>query len=155
MDHNTYLKLDGRGMRIAVVRARFNEEITKGLLDGALEVLRDAGIFYIEIVEVPGSFEIPIAAETLARRGGLDAVVCLGAVIKGATPHFHYISSSCSRGLTDVAVRHGLPISFGVITAENSTQARERSGSGEMNRGREAAAAALEMAAKVREIRGT
>lgn len=153
MDHNSYDRIDGRGMRIAVIRARFNEEVTGGLLDGALSVLREAGVSDVRVVEVPGSFEIPVMAEILARRGSLDAIVCLGAVIRGATPHFHYISSSCARGLTEVSLKHGLPVAFGVITAENLEQARERSGSGEMNRGREAAAAALEMAARMRDMK--
>lgn len=139
-------------MRIAIIRARFNEEITQGLLDGAMDVLRAAGVTDIRVVEVPGSFEIPVTAEALARRGEIDAIICLGAVIKGKTPHFYYISSSCAHGITEVAVKHAIPISFGVITAENMDQARERSGAGEMNRGREAAAAALEMVARMREI---
>lgn len=154
MDANTYKKIDGSDMRIAVIRARFNEGITQGLLDGALEALHDAGVSDVQVVEVPGSFEIPVAAEMLAREGGLDAIVCLGAVVRGATPHFQYISSSCSQGITDVAIKHALPISFGVITAENLEQARERSGEGEMNRGREAAAAALEMVSTMRDYGG-
>jgi 6,7-dimethyl-8-ribityllumazine synthase len=154
MNHNTFGKTSGTGLRIGIVRARFNEDITAGLLAGAMEALGEAGVLAssVKIIEVPGSFEVPLAADRLFATKAIDAVVCLGALIQGETPHFEYISRAVASGLMQVGLRHGKPCVFGVITCFTREQAEERSGPGEMNRGREAAKVALEMVDTVRRI---
>lgn len=141
-------KLESKGSKVGIVVARFNELITERLLSGALETLAQNGVSEddITVVRVPGSFEIPSAADRLARCGGVDAIVCLGAVIRGETPHFEYISLQVSRGVTEVALKYDLPVSFGVITADTVEQAMSRSGVEHSNKGVEATTAALEMA---------
>src|SRR5512139_1470841 len=107
--------LDGAGRRVGVVAARFNSEVVDRLLDGALAALARCGVAgdAVEVVRVPGAWEIPLALEALARRGGCDALVALGAVIRGETAHFEYVAGACSRGAAEVALRHALPVGFG------------------------------------------
>ena len=135
-------------MRIAIVVSRFNDFVTERLLDGAQQLLREQGLTPgdIEILRVPGAFEIPMAAQRVAEGGRVAAVVCLGCLIKGATPHFDYISSACAHGITAAAAATGVPMSFGVLTTNSVEEAVERAGPGDDNKGREAAQAALEMA---------
>jgi len=140
--------------RFAVVVSRFNEEITEGLLRGALEFFAEQSIptETVKIVRVPGAFEIPLAAKRLAESGDYDAIVCLGCLIKGETMHFEYIADAASHGIAQAAISTGVPIAFGVLTTMTEEQAVERSGAGAGNKGREAAAAALEMAALFRQL---
>lgn len=138
----------GAGLRIALVASRFNEEIVERLLAGAVEALRDAGVETAgrEAIRVAGAWELPVVVENLARRGDVDAVVALGAVIRGATPHFEYVAGQCCRGLMDVALRHGVPVGLGVLTCDDVEQARERSGGRAGNLGADAVRAAIEAA---------
>ena len=147
-------KLESKGLKIGIVVGRFNEMITERLLAGALETLAQNGVSEenITIVRVPGSFEIPSAAQRLAQAREVDAIVCLGAVIRGETPHFEYISLQVSRGITEVSLKNDLPVSFGVITADTVEQAMNRSGTEHSNKGVEATNAALEMANLFKEM---
>lgn len=140
--------LSGAGRRFAVVASRFNSRIGDQLVAGALECLRRHGVEPgdIQVVRVPGAWEIPQAAEEIAAAGKVDALVALGVVIRGETPHFDYICSACSQGLARVSERHRLPVGFGVLTCDTSGQAEERAGGKAGNKGWEAAIAALEMA---------
>ena len=140
--------LNGAGRRFAVVASRFNSRIGDQLVAGALECLRRHGVEPgdIQVVRVPGAWEIPQAAEEIAAAGKVDALVAVGVVIRGETPHFDYICSACSQGLARVAERHRLPVGFGVLTCDTSEQAQERAGGKAGNKGWEAAIAALEMA---------
>jgi 6,7-dimethyl-8-ribityllumazine synthase len=135
-------------MRIAIVVSRFNDFVTERLLAGAQDALREQGIgdAEIELMHVPGAFEIPIAAQRLAETGRVSGIVCLGCLIKGATPHFEYIASACAHGITAAAAATGVPMGFGVLTTNSVEEALERAAPGEANKGREAALAALEMA---------
>ena len=135
-------------MRIAIVVSRFNEFVTDRLLAGAEEALRQAGVASgdVEVLRVPGAFEMPIAAQRVAETGRVAAVVCLGCLIRGATPHFEYIASACAHGITAAAAATGVPMTFGVLTTNSVEEAVERAVPGEGNKGREAALAALEMA---------
>jgi 6,7-dimethyl-8-ribityllumazine synthase len=135
-------------MRVAIVVSHFNDFITARLLDGAQQLLSEQGLEAadIEVLRVPGAFEIPIAAQRVAETGRVGAVVCLGCLIKGATPHFEYIASACAHGITAAAAATGVPMSFGVLTTNSVEEAIERAGNGDANKGREAAHAALEMA---------
>jgi 6,7-dimethyl-8-ribityllumazine synthase len=135
-------------MRVAVVVSRFNEFVTERLLSGALEGLRAEGIGpdAVDVLRVPGAFEIPMAAQRVAETGRVQAVVCLGCLIRGATPHFEYIASACAHGITAAAAATGVPMAFGVLTTNSVEEAVERAVPGDANKGREAALAALEMA---------
>jgi 6,7-dimethyl-8-ribityllumazine synthase len=135
-------------MRIAVVVSRFNDFVTDRLLAGAREALREHGVgdADVEILRVPGAFEIPIAAQRAAETGRVAAVVCLGCLIKGATPHFEYIASACAHGITAAAAATGVPMAFGVLTTHSVEEALERAAPDHTNKGREAALAAIEMA---------
>ncbi|HEX8026868.1 MAG TPA: 6,7-dimethyl-8-ribityllumazine synthase [Vicinamibacterales bacterium] len=135
-------------MRIAIVVARFNDFITDRLLDGAQGALRDAGIAEsdVDVWRVPGAFEIPMAAQRVAETGKVSAVICLGCLIRGATPHFEYIASACAHGITAAASSTGVPMAFGVLTTNSAEEALERVAPGPANKGREAADAAIEMA---------
>jgi 6,7-dimethyl-8-ribityllumazine synthase len=135
-------------MRIAIVVSRFNDFVTERLLEGAQAALRDAGVGDgdVEVLRVPGAFEIPIAAQRIAETGKVAAVVCLGCLIKGATPHFEYISSACAHGITAAAASTGVPMAFGVLTTNSAEEALERAVDGPSNKGREAAQAVLDMA---------
>lgn len=142
------------GYRLAIVVSRFNEEITEGLLQGARELLTEASVpeENITVIRVPGAFEIPITAQRLGESGEYDAVVCLGCLIKGETMHFEYIAEAASHGIIQAAAATGVPMAFGVLTTLTDQQAEERSRSGPGNKGREAAAAALEMAKLFRKL---
>lgn len=149
MDHNTFHQVDGSKFRFAVVRARFNKAITQGLQDGAVRSLKAAGVTddNIRVVEVPGSFEIIHAANQLAASERYDAVLCLGCIIKGATKHDEYLANAVYDGMKEITLKHGVPCIAGVLTVNDRAQAEERSGDTPMNRGAEAAHAALEVAA--------
>lgn len=133
-------------MRIAIVVSRFNAFVTAKLRDGAEAALREAGVDDIVVADVPGAFEIPQAAAHLASSGGYDGIVCLGCLIRGATPHFDYIAQACAHGITRASLETGVPMSFGVLTTNSAEEALERSGDGPSNKGREAAEAVLAMA---------
>jgi 6,7-dimethyl-8-ribityllumazine synthase len=136
------------GRRFAIVVSRFNDFVTERLLSGAREALAAAGVGdgELTIIRVPGAFEIPMAAQRAAETGRFAAVVCLGCLIRGATPHFEYISSSVAQGLQAVASATGVPLSFGVLTTNSAEEALERAVPGPSNKGWEAAMAAVEMA---------
>lgn len=142
--------LNAAGRRFAIVASRFNSRVVELLVSGAVDCLRRHGADDITVVRVPGAWEIPQAAEELAAGSAgdtrFDAIVALGVVIRGETPHFDYICSSCSRGLASLAKRHRIPVGFGVLTCDTSQQAEERAGGKAGNKGWEAALAALEMA---------
>jgi len=142
--------------RYAIVVSRFNEEITRGLLAGAREALAEAGVRddAVTVYHVPGAFEIPLAAKRAAESGEFAAVICLGCLIKGDTMHFEYIADAASHGIMRVALDTGIPVAFGVLTTLTDAQAEERAAPGSGNKGREAAAAALEMARLVRQMPG-
>lgn len=140
--------MSAQGFSFAIVVSRFNESITARLLDGALDGLirHGADPDKIDVVKVPGAFEIPVTVERLASSHRYDAVICLGAIIRGATPHFDYIAGEAARGVAAVARKRGVPTIFGVVTANTIEQAIERSGTKLGNKGFEAALAAIEMA---------
>jgi 6,7-dimethyl-8-ribityllumazine synthase len=137
----------GKGLKFGLVVARFNEFITKKLLDGAQDALHRHGVNQadIDIAWVPGSFEIPLVAKKLAETNKYDAIICLGAVIRGATPHFEYIAAEVAKGIARVGLEAGLPVTFGVITADTLEQAIERAGTKAGNKGFDAAIDAIEM----------
>jgi len=143
------------GCRFAIVVSRFNAEITEGLLGGARRALAEAQVTdeNVTVVRVPGSFEIPLAAASLARSGSFDAVICIGCLIKGDTMHFEYIASATSHGIMDASAATGVPITFGVLTTLTEEQAHARAGDSPENKGREAALAAVEMATLFREMK--
>ena len=140
--------LNAQNLKLAIVVARFNSFITERLVDGALDTIRRHGgdLERVEIYKVPGCFEIPSAADRVAASGKYDAIVCLGALIRGATPHFDYISAECTKGIAQLALQHHMPITYGVITADTLEQAIDRAGTKAGNKGAEAALAAIEMA---------
>lgn len=142
------------GGRYALVAARFNSEIVDSLLAAAIDALKQHGIREadIEVFRVPGAWELPLAAQHVAATRKFDAVIALGAVIRGGTPHFEYVSGETARGLGEVGLRTGLPVIFGVLTVDNMEQALERSGT-EGNKGADAALTALEMVGLIRKIR--
>ncbi|HUF07672.1 MAG TPA: 6,7-dimethyl-8-ribityllumazine synthase [Rhodothermales bacterium] len=148
--------LDGSRLRIAVITTRWNEFICSALEAGALEALKASGVepSNIETYKVPGAFELPLGARAAADTGRFDAIVCLGAVIQGETPHFDFIAGEAARGIMDVGLDSGIPVTFGVITADNEDQARERAGGAKGNKGVEAAEAAVEMALLRRRLDG-
>ena len=143
---------DAPAFRFAVVVSRFNVEITNSLRDAATAALQEAGASNVQVYTVPGAFEIPQAARAAAEAGRFDAVVCLGCIIRGETPHFDYIASAVAHGITDAAAETGVPMAFGVLTTDTVEQATARSGPGPDNKGREAAAAAIEMATLYRAL---
>jgi 6,7-dimethyl-8-ribityllumazine synthase len=155
METNTYSDIQAKGMRFGIARARFNEDITGNMLASCLKTLKQAGVDedMIHVVEVPGVVEIPYVLAEMAERGPYDALITIGAVIKGATPHFDYISKTVIDGMRDIAVGYKIPVIAGVITTLNREQAVERSSDGPLNRGVEAAHVALEMA-QLRRSRG-
>ena len=146
--------VDTRGLRVATVVARFNQHVTSLLEDGAAETLGAQGIVGDDapVFRVPGAFELPVVAKRLAESGEWDAVICLGAVIRGDTPHFDYVAGECAAGLTRVALDTGVPVVFGVLTTDDLDQALARAGGDEGNKGSEAAATALETAALLRSL---
>lgn len=139
--------INGRGMKFAIVVSRFNEFITSKLLSGALDALRrhNTPEKNISVVWVPGAFEIPLVAKKLADMKGFDAIICLGAVIRGATTHYDYVCNEVSKGIAQIGLKSGIPTIFGVVTAENLQQAVERAGA-KANKGFDAAVSAMEMA---------
>lgn len=147
--------LDATGMRIGIVVGRFNELVTRRLLDGAVDSLTRLGAAEhdLTVVWVPGSFEIPIAARELAEHGDLDAVVCLGAVIRGETAHFDLVAQEAARGVASVHASTGVPAGFGVLTTDTVEQALDRAGGKHGNKGADAAMAAVEMASLLRSLR--
>ena len=144
----------GKGLKFGLVVPRFNDFISRRLLEGAQDALLRHGVDEgdIEIAWVPGSFEIPLIAKKLAQTKRYDAVICLGAVIRGGTPHFEYVASEVTKGIAKVSLETGLPIIYGVITADTLEQAIERAGTKEGNRGFQAAVNAIEMANLVKGI---
>jgi len=138
----------GEGLKLGIVVARFNDFITNKLLDGAQDALLRHGVNEddIEVSWVPGSFEIPLVAQKLANTKRYDAIICLGAVIRGGTPHFEYIASEVTKGIAQVGLSTGLPVIYGVITADTLEQAIERAGTKQGNEGAKAAVTAIEMA---------
>jgi 6,7-dimethyl-8-ribityllumazine synthase len=145
---------DGRGFRIGLACALFNGGITWRLLDGALRGLAEASVDRADTVVawVPGAFELPLAAQRFATTGRVDAVVCLGAVIRGDTSHFDFVAGECASGLARVALDTGVPVVFGVLTTDNVDQALERARPDDTNKGREAAQSAVQMAAVLRDL---
>lgn len=140
-------KLTAKNMKIAIVVARFNEFITSKLLSGCVDCLirHEAADEDLTIAWVPGAFEIPMAAKKFAESGKYDAVICLGAVIRGATPHFDYVCAEASKGIAQVSMQTGVPVAFGVLTTENIQQAVERAGTKAGNKGVDCAMTAMEM----------
>jgi 6,7-dimethyl-8-ribityllumazine synthase len=141
-------KLDAKGLRVGLLVSRFNSFISDRLVEGAIDALLRHGAEKedINIVRVPGAFEIPPAAKQMAESGRFDAIVCLGAVIRGATPHFDYVSAEVSKGVASISMDAGIPVAFGVLTTDSIEQAIERAGSKSGNKGFDAAMAAVEMA---------
>jgi 6,7-dimethyl-8-ribityllumazine synthase len=140
-------KLEARGFRFAIVIGRFNSFVTDRLLEGALDALKRHGAEEgrIEIFRVPGAFEIPLAAKLVLKRKDVDGVICLGAVIKGGTPHFHYVASEVTKGVAQVSLESEKPVGFGILTTESVEQAVERAGTKAGNKGYDAALAVIEM----------
>ena len=145
--------LSGRNFRFAIVASRWNDSIVSRLVDGALEVLKASGVLddAIEIYRVPGSFELPLCALKAAESKKFHAVICLGVVIRGETPHFDFVAAEAARGISDVSLKSGVPVMFGVITANTVEQANRRAGAKHDNKGYEAALAAIEVVNLYRE----
>ena len=155
MAHRTIQgQLNSSGMRFAIVASRFNDFVTSRLLGGALDALERTGAAEsdITVVRVPGSFEIPLAAKKLVQTKKYDAVICLGTLIRGETPHFDYLSSEVTKGIGSVALESGTPVAFGVLTAESVEQAIDRAGMKSGNKGFEAALSAVEMASLLKQL---
>ncbi len=146
--------LSAKGLKFGIVAARFNDFITGRLLEGALDGLQRHGAVDgdIEVVKVPGSYEVPLAAKMLAQSKKYNAIICLGAVIRGATPHFEYVSAEVSKGVATVSMETGIPVIFGVLTTDTIEQAIERAGTKSGNKGWDAALSAIEMANVMRQI---
>ena len=149
--------LDGSGLRICVVVSRWNSFVTERLLDGALPALRERGVAEsdIAVVRVPGAFEVPTAAKWAAESGDFDAVVCIGAVIRGETAHFEYVAGGAAGGIGRVSQDTGVPVIFGVLTVDSVDQALSRAGGKDGDKGEESALAAIEMANLRRQLAGT
>ena len=147
-------KVEARGLRIGIIVSRFNGFITEKLLEGALDGVRSHGGQEqdVTVVRVPGAFEIPLVAERMAAYGQYDALVCLGAVIRGDTPHFEYVADAVTRGIGQTIWKYRIPVGFGVLTTNDVQQAMDRSGSKDGNKGYEAALTAIEMANVIRQI---
>jgi len=143
-----------KNFNFAIIQSRFNEEICDGLLSGALNCLKESGYNEnnIPVIKVPGAFEIPLVAEKLASQNKYDAIICLGAVIKGETAHFEYVSKAVTDGILQVGLKYGVPVIFGVLTTYDESQAKERSVERENNKGWEAAITAIEMASLMKKI---
>jgi len=143
-----------RGVRIALLVSRFNSFIVESLLSGAVDTLKRHGAEEreLQIIRVPGAYEMPIAAKRLAASQRYDAIIALGAVIRGGTPHFEYVAGECTKGLSQVSLQHDIPIAFGVLTVDSIEQAIERAGTKAGNKGAEAALSAIEMINVLREI---
>lgn len=148
--------VDGAGLRIAIARSRFNEEVTQRLLDATCETLRTSGVSdeAVTVVEVPGAFELPLVAKALAATNAYDAVITIGAVIRGETGHYELVANEAAAGISRVALDTGVPVIFGVLATEDVAQAEARSGGELGNRGEDFALAAVEMARLLRQIAG-
>jgi 6,7-dimethyl-8-ribityllumazine synthase len=146
--------LDGAGLRVAVIATRWHSEVTDVLADGAVAAAKECGIPVrdVTVVRVPGAFELPVMAAAMARRPDIDAVVCLGVVVRGGTPHFDYVCDAVTAGCTRVALDSGKPVGFGVLTCDTMQQALERAGGAEGNKGRDALLAAVETALALRRV---
>ncbi len=159
MSEHTHLTFDAAlsaaGFRFAIVVSRFNSFVTEPLLEGALNALKDRGanLAQIDIIKVPGAWELPIAARAVALAKKPDAIVCLGAVIRGDTPHFDYVAGEAARGIADASAATGIPMAFGVLTTNTEQQAADRAGGKDGNKGFDAALTAIEMANLVRNLR--
>ena len=147
-------KLDAKGLKVAVIASRFNDFITDRLIDGAVDCLVRHGAQedQITVYRVPGSFELPLAAKKVVSAGNVDAVICLGALIRGQTPHFDFIASEVTKGIAQISLDSGVPVTFGVITADSLEQAVDRAGAKVGNKGFEAASGAIEMVNLIREL---
>jgi 6,7-dimethyl-8-ribityllumazine synthase len=144
---------DARGLKFAIVASRFNHTITEKLVAGAKDALKRAQADTFDVFLVPGAFELPLAAKKLAQRGAYDAIIALGAVIRGNTPHFDFVAGEAARGLQQVALETGLPVAFGVLTTDTHEQAESRAGGQMGNKGFDAAMTAIEMANLMRMLR--
>ncbi|MBL3598808.1 MAG: 6,7-dimethyl-8-ribityllumazine synthase [gamma proteobacterium endosymbiont of Lamellibrachia anaximandri] len=140
--------------RFCVVAARFNSFVVESLVDGAIDTLKRHGAFEddITLVRLPGAFEMPVLLEKIAAKGEYDAIIALGAVIRGGTPHFEYVAGECVKGMSQVSLKHGVPIAFGVLTVDTIEQAIERAGTKAGNKGAEATLSAIEMVNLLRQI---
>jgi len=147
-------ELQAEGLKFAIVVSRFNDFITNKLLDGAVDALVRHGSSEknIDVIKVPGAFEIPLVAKIVAEKKSYDAVICLGTVIRGATPHFDYVAGEAAKGIATASMETGTPIAFGVITSDNIEQAVERAGSKSGNKGWDAAMVAIEMAQLLKKL---
>lgn len=147
-------ELQAKSLKFGIIVSRFNDFITNKLLDGALDALLRHGAKEedIDIIKVPGSFEIPVVARRLALKGTYNALVCLGTIIRGATPHFEYIAAEVSKGIASASMETGLPIAFGIITSDTIEQAVERAGTKSGNKGWDAALTAIEMAQLLKKL---
>ena len=148
-------KLDATGMRFAIVVARFNDFVAQRLLEGSVDALvrHGASADDLTVIWVPGSFEIPLAAQEVAEQGRVDAIVCLGVVIRGETPHFDFVAGEASRGVGGIGLRARIPTAFGIVTTETLEQAIDRAGGKHGNKGADAALAAVEMVSLLRTLR--
>jgi 6,7-dimethyl-8-ribityllumazine synthase len=144
--------LDARGMRFAIVVARYNETVTKELLTGAERILDQHNAAEVHVAWTPGAFELALVAKRFAASGAVDAVICLGAVIRGETAHFEYVAGEAAAGITRAALDTGVPVIFGVLTVDNRAQAQERLGGAEGHKGEEAALTAIEMVSLLRTL---
>lgn len=147
-------EIQAKGLKFALIASRFNEFITNKLLDGAVDALirHGADEQNIEVIKVPGSFEIPLVAKKVVKKKKYDAVICLGTIIRGATPHFEYVASETAKGIAIVSLESEIPVAFGIITADNIEQAIERSGTKSGNKGWDAAIVAIEMAQLLKKL---
>jgi len=145
-------ELDATGMRFAIVAARFNSDVTEPLCAGAEKTLRDLGAADVHVAWVPGAYELPLVAKRFAQSGAVDAVVCIGAVIRGETAHFEYVAGECAAGITRASLDTGVPVAFGVLTVDDRVQAQERVGGREGHKGEEVAATAIEMVSLLRNL---
>lgn len=147
-------ELNAKGLKFAIIVSRFNDFITQKLFDGAVDALLRHGATEedIEIFKVPGSFEIPLTAKKIAQKGSYDSIICLGTIIRGATPHFEYVASETAKGIAVVSLETGIPVAFGIITADTIEQAVERAGTKSGNKGWDAALVAIEMAQLLKKL---
>lgn len=147
-------ELQAEGLKFAIIVSRFNDFITNKLLDGAIDALVRHGSSEknIDVIKVPGAFEIPLIAKIVAEKKSYDAVICLGTVIRGATPHFDYVAGEAAKGIATASMETGTPIAFGIITSDNIEQAVERAGSKSGNKGWDAAMVAIEMAQLIKKL---
>ena len=148
-------KISAEGYSFAIIVSRFNDFISSKLMEGAIDALKRHGVDddKLSLIKVPGAFEIPMTAKRLAKTGKYDAIICLGAVIRGATPHFDYVAAEVSKGIANVSLESSVPVTFGVLTTDNLEQAIERAGSKVGNKGWDAAVSAMEMVNLFKEMK--